>query len=436
MKKTLLDLYKSTLREADSYRLVESHLKAHQELSGPVDVVSIGKAAVPMAEAAVDVLGSQFRSGFLLTKYDHISPDSRQKLESEFQLFEAAPPVPDRAGQTATDALKKWISRSESAGRTLLVLVSGGASSLLVSPSPPLTLEDLKKINSALLASGLPIEEMNVLRKHLSSVKGGQMAQLAEENYRAQKQLIMVDICAPQLTEAEILSLVGSGPWVGDPSQREDAESILDQVRGHLEPELLHRIAQALRETPSNSSCNSTLVGSHRTLLRLAGAQLGERHLQPPDWNPEITGEVTQVAQLFSSTALKLQEEGQAGVLVASGEPTVVLNDNPGRGGRCQELALHMAYCLKDSCGVTFLAGSSDGTDGPTDDAGALVDSSTWNKLCEIHGQERVERALREHDSGTLLSDLPGALITTGPTGQNLNDLFLLEVENTELSTS
>ena len=435
MKKSLLDLYNSTLEEADSYRLVKSHLSDGRDFSDPVDVVAVGKAAAGMAAAALDGLGSPFQDGFLLTKYDHISPNLRRKLEGKFQLFEAAHPVPGRAGQAATDALKKWLNRPQSTGRSLLVLVSGGASSLLVSPSAPLTLDDLKKVNSALLASGLPIEQMNVLRKHLSSVKGGRMAQLAKKSYRRQKQLVMVDICAPQLPESEILSLVGSGPWVGDPSNCGDAEKILKQLKNHLHPEVAQRVAQALSETPSDSPCESTLVGSHRTLLRLARAQLGERHLEPEDWNPEITGEVSRLAHHFSSTALRLQQQGLSGVLVASGEPTVVLNDRPGRGGRCQELALHMARCLKDSQGITFLAGSSDGTDGPTDDAGALVNGSTWNKLCQIHGLERVERALAQHDSGTLLASLPGALITTGPTGQNLNDLFLLEVENIELST-
>ncbi|MFA5508291.1 MAG: MOFRL family protein, partial [Vulcanimicrobiota bacterium] len=121
--------------------------------------------------------------------------------------------------------------------------------------------------------------------------------------------------------------------------------------------------------------------------------------------------------------------EGRRGVLVASGEPTVAIRvENPGRGGRCQELALRFAREIAGCPGLRLLAGSSDGTDGPTEDAGALVDGTTWPELCRVLGEDEMERVLREHDSGSALSRLKGALLHTGPTGHNINDLYLLEI--------
>lgn len=420
----LLEIYSNVLQSLSPDLLVQQYLQSI-ELPKAVEVLAVGKAAVPMACAARKVLDDRFVRGFLLTKYDHVSAEARELLGESFVVREAAHPVPDSKGREATLDLLKWL---ESGSGQLLVLMSGGASALLVAPQPPLSLEDLRQVNSALLQSGLPIEKMNVLRKHLSQVKGGQLAERCRA-YQTVKQLVMVDICAPGLQEEEILSLVGSGCFAGDPFTKEQAGEILDGLG--LPYEVKARALEALHETPESVVVESAVLASHRTLLEQAQARTGSL-LEHPRWPKEITGEVREVARSFAEVARELKETGASGTLVACGEPTVEIRvEKPGRGGRCQELALLFAREVAGMEGVTLLAGSSDGTDGPTEDAGALVNGRTWDELCQLVGTEAAEQCLANHDSGSALARLPGALLRTGPTGQNLNDLYLLQLSKT-----
>ena len=428
MKCKLWDIYQKVLAELSPDRLVSDYLES-QNWSHPVDVLAVGKAAVPMALSCLRILAQSLGRGFLLTKYGHIDEGSRNALGDRFQLREAAHPVPDAAGLEATSELLKWLQRGRG---DLLVLMSGGASALLVAPQRPLNLKDLMEVNSSLLQSGLPIERMNVLRKHLSRVKGGQLAQRCG-SYRTIKQLLMVDICAPDLNAAAILSLVGSGCFVGDPFSEKEAREILQGLR--LPPDVSDRARQAIHQTPAETSVESVILASHKSLLDRAWAEVGPSGLDHPDWQSEITGEVKEVAARFARVAKSLRKEGRTGFLIASGEPTVEIRvDQPGRGGRCQELALHFAREIAGIEGLTLLAGSSDGTDGPTEDAGALVDWRTWFELSRLLGVEELERSLACHDSGSALARLDGTLFQTGPTGQNLNDLYLLQVSSSSVS--
>lgn len=296
---------------------------------------------------------------------------------------------------------------------------------MLVAPQEPLQLEDLIEINARLLKSGLPIEKMNILRKHLSRVKGGQLAARCN-GYGSVEQLLMVDICAPDLKEGEILSLVGSGCFVADPFTLDEAAEVLRKLS--LPPGLAERAEKALHETPKEVRGTSIVLASHRTLLMEAEAAVGEP-LTHPHWEPEVRGEVRTLAGHFARIGREMQAAGRKGVLLAAGEPTVKIEvENPGRGGRCQELALRFAREIAGVEGLRLLAGSSDGTDGPTGDAGAVVDGNTWPALCDKLGKDEMERVIREHDSGSALAHLEGVLLRTGPTGQNVNDLYLLEI--------
>lgn len=428
MSQSLLEIYRNTLKSVDAYGLVTNELQGRNILS-PIDVIAIGKAAPSMAEAALDVLGDRLSRGFVLTKHGHISGEASIKFKDKFLTFEAAHPVPDLAGQDATQKLLSWLEADSTSDRDLLVFISGGASSLLVAPNPPLDIGDLKTLNSALLALGMPIEEMNVLRKHISQVKGGQMATRAAHRYRSQSQYVMVDICAPNLPPKEVLSLVGSGPWTADTSTLEEARKLLLELKPRLSDQLFTRAGEALFETPKLDLLQSIELGSYKTLLKAAEELIGNRLIDPPSWDQTVTGDICRIAERFSSQAIGYQQRGLTGILVAAGEPTVQLSPNPGRGGRCQELALHMARALSHTSGIEFLAGSSDGTDGPTQDSGARVTSDTWGKLCHSYGESEVIKALKGNDSGTLLAGLEDTLITTGPTGQNLNDIFLLQID-------
>lgn len=418
----LLEIYLKVLERLAPEGLVSRYLRTRNDQAARLDILAVGKAAVPMACAAVQELGERVVRGFLLTKYEHLQDSSRRLLEDRFELRESAHPVPDKAGLEATAEILRWL---ESGSGELLVLMSGGASALLVAPQEPLQLEDLIEINTSLLKSGLPIEKMNVLRKHLSRVKGGQLAARCT-GYDSVEQLLMVDICAPDLMGEEILSLVGSGCFVADPFTVDEAGEILRTLS--LPSGLAERAEEALHETPKEVRGTSIVLASHRTLLKEARAAVG-KPLEHPDWKPEVTGEVRALSERFAKVGRELKAQGRRGVLVAAGEPTVEIQvENPGRGGRCQELALRFAREVAGVEGLRLLAGSSDGTDGPTGDAGALVDGATWNLLCDMLGEDELERVVREHDSGSALAHLEGALLRTGPTGQNVNDLYLLEV--------
>jgi hydroxypyruvate reductase len=418
----LLDIYRKVLKNLAPDDLVRRYLRARNDLPGQLDVLAVGKAAVPMACAASQELGERVRRGFLLTKYEHLDDSSQELLQDRFELRESAHPVPDAAGLKATTEILNWVG---SGSGHLLVLMSGGASALLVAPQEPLELEDLIEINTSLLKSGLPIEKMNVLRKHLSRVKGGQLAARCT-GYDGVEQLLMVDICAPDLKEEEVLSLVGSGCFVADPFTVEEAGEVLRQLS--LPTALIERAEKALHETPKEVRGASTILASHRSLLKEAEAVIGEP-LEHPDWRPEVTGEVRALSTRFARIGRELKAQGRRGIFVAAGEPTVEIEvENPGRGGRCQELALLFAREIAGFEGLRLLAGSSDGTDGPTGDAGALVDGATWPALRDLMGEDELERVVREHDSGSALARLDGALLRTGPTGQNVNDLYLLEI--------
>lgn len=426
MQANLKNIYLETLSAVAPISLVQNAL-SQWDLPASVDVLALGKAASPMMVGAKKVLGNRLRRGFVLTKYAHILPDDLPFLGDEIALREAGHPVPDLSGYQATEDLIQWLGQS--GAENLLVLCSGGASSLLVSPSPPLSLEDLQTINGALLRSGFPIETLNILRKHLSRVKGGQLGAYCEHNYRSLRQLLMVDICAPQLKEEEILSLVGSGPFMADPSTLGEAEELLKKLRAALSVDIFDRASLALRETPKQSRCLNQILASHHSLREEAERLAGPAHLEHSLWEPVVLGEVSQLAESMGRCALRLKEEQKCGVLVASGEPTVLIEGSrSGRGGRCQELALRFAKTVSGQVGVALLAGSSDGTDGPTEEAGALVDGDTWHEICRQVGEKSAEAMLDSHDSGTALSLVAGSLLFTGPTGQNLNDLYLLKV--------
>lgn len=424
--KNLTCVYHKVLSALDPEYLVRSRLQTPLA-SGPWDVLAVGKAAVPMALAAHRMLGSQMARGFLLTKVRHIEPGPRALLQKDFVLREAAHPVPDSTSEAATQDLLRWCHEA-SDSHNLLVLMSGGTSSLLAAPAPPLSPADLQEVQQALLGSGLPIEEMNVVRKHLSLIKGGQLAQHLS-GYKQCLQLTLVDICAPALGREDILSLVGSGPLVADPSTRAEAERLLSTLQSALKPDLYKRTRSALRETPKASPVQAEVLADYTTLVDTAQRLLAEDFLSFEDWPRNVQGEVSDVAARFAAAARRLQQTGRFGVLAAAGEPTVKLGpETPGEGGRCQELALRFARAVAEQSGLELLAGSSDGTDGPGEFAGAIVDGSTWPALVRRVGSDRAEQMLARHDSGGALSQVPGCLLKTGPTGQNLNDLFLLRI--------
>ena len=419
----LSTVYREVLKRLDSADHLRSRLNS--EPHPPyTQLLAIGKAAPVMAALAASYLASP-REGFVLTKEAHLGQRSRDALWG-LECWEAGHPFPDARGLLATERLTRWLVEIREP-RHLLLLLSGGASSLLVDPAPPLTLEDLVELNRALLASGLPIEEINVVRKHLSTLKGGGLGQKLAR-FRRVTQLIFSDICPA----AQRLDLVGSGPALADPSRREDASELLARLETFLLPSVMRRCREALRETPKSLPLAAEGLADHRTLTRLARDILSERWRDAAGWSDTVTGDVADLASAWAHLAGRLRGEGFRGVLVASGEPTVRLVDtlSGASGGRCQELAARFAREIEGLEGISLLAGGSDGTDGPTPYAGACVDGTSWSRLCLAHGTERAVKLLEGHDVSSLLRAVDGLLLDTGPTGHNLNDLYLLAIHD------
>lgn len=419
MSQFLSQIYHDTLRDLDAQTLIEQWMESHP-VAESCSILAVGKAAVPMALAARRICPGG--EGFLITKHHHLDSEARRFLVG-FELHEAGHPVPDSAGLKATETLLEWLGARSG---ELLVLLSGGASSLLVQPAPGLNLADLQELNRHLLASGLPIESMNVLRKHLSSVKGGQLGQLLEQRFERVHQLVLSDVCGPDIQGADrterLLSLVGSGPTVADPSTREQAYELARVLN------LPRRFCDALRETPGTLQLTAHILADYESLAQAARTQLGQRFLAGGLRSP-VHGRVEELASEWAHLAVEARNSGANGVMVATGEPTVELPPEPGLGGRCQALALLFARAIQGCVGITLLCGSSDGTDGPTEYAGAMVDGQSWAAMAESMGEVELERAVERYDAMHALESVPGLLLKTGPTGQNLNDLFLLSVE-------
>lgn len=390
-----------------------------------VIVVGFGKASARMASALENLLGNRISEGFAVTAEGCAVPT---KI---IEVAEAGHPVPDertlQAGQRILNLVK-----SASEEDLVIVLISGGGSALFEIPLPGLSLADLAQTTSLLLRAGATIQEMNAVRKHLSSVKGGRLAQIAQ----AAKILALVLSDVP----GDDFATIASGPTAPDPTSFAQAVRVLETkgiwnavpkaVREHL----LAGAAGKIPETPKpGDPCfrrvRHVLIGSGRTALTLAqntGRNLGFRSLV---LTSTLRGEAREVAKFFAALA---EEERRfkkpvppPALLLAAGETTVTVRGE-GRGGRNQELALSFALEIQGLSGVALLALATDGRDGLTDAAGAIVDGETVDRIKAADVDPL--KALAQNDSYTALSAARDLLLT-GPTGTNVADLVILAVE-------
>ncbi len=383
--------------------------------------VGAGKASARMAIALEQMLGDRLEGGMVIVPVGHGVPCDK------IRMFEAAHPTPDGRGVKATKQLLA-LTQSLSQHDLLIVLLSGGASSLLCAPSIGLTLAAKRRTTELLLRSGATIHEINVVRKHMSAIKGGQLAQSTPATILT---LIMSDVLGDDL------STIGSGPTVTDPSTFQDARDILHQysiwrkapesVQRHLQ----HGLTKSLR-TPKKPTRRQSLRNRHIVLANNYQALEGTAKaakllgLTPFILPYPLQGEAKEIGSILGGVARDLIEFGNPvhppACLIAGGEPTVTVNGK-GRGGRAQECVLATARELAGLKNV-FVAGfGTDGTDGPTDAAGAVVDGKTVQRAKKK--KLSIEHALHEHDSYTFFQQIRGHIIT-GPTGTNVNDIYLI----------
>jgi glycerate 2-kinase len=382
-------------------------------------VVAAGKAAAAMARALEDWAGDRIADGVAVTKDGHGLPLAR------IPLLEAAHPVPDARSESAARAVLGVAGRARP-DDWLVVLLSGGASSLLAAPLPGLGLEDVRRTTELLLASGAPIEELNAVRKHLTEPAGGRLA-LATGAAR-----IVVLAISDVLGDAP--AVIGSGPCAADPSRYEDALAALARrgllarvpavVRRHLE-------AGARGERPESAKPGAAVfervrfhvLAASRDALAAACQEARQRGVPAIVVSAALRGEAREAGLRLARLA-RCARPARSTLLAAAGETTVRVR-GAGRGGRCQELALAAALALEGDPRIALLAAGTDGTDGPTDAAGAFADGGSVARG-RAAGRDAAADLAANDAYGFFAAE--GGLLRTGPTRTNALDLTLVHV--------
>ncbi|MBQ3457238.1 MAG: glycerate kinase [Synergistaceae bacterium] len=378
---------------------------------GRLIVASIGKAAWRMAKAASDILGSGI-TGAVVTKYDHSMGEI-----AGLEIFEAGHPVPDMNTINGTKALLSHVKNLKPED-TVLFLVSGGGSALFEFPAEGVTLEDMQNITSQLLSCGADIVEINTIRKHLSSVKGGRFAELCAPAHVFM--VVLSDVLGDRLDS------IASGPAAPDMSTSAEALSIVKKYNLNVKPELLEILS---RETPKKlDNVTATITGSVTELCKAVSTLAKEKGYTPVTLTTTLTCEAREAGSFMAGIAREVLTSGNPAkspcALIAGGE-TVVHLTGKGMGGRNQELALSAAEGISGLEGVVVASLGSDGTDGPTDAAGGIVDGKTAGILREKGIS--IPEVLRNNDAYNALKEAD-ALLMTGPTGTNVNDVSVVLV--------
>ena len=387
-------------------------------------IIGFGKASAAMALAIEKLLGKKITGGHIITKYGH-----SVKLKW-IEISEAGHPIPDNNGLAGTEKIVQIVKQS-STRDLVIVLISGGGSALLTDVPEEISLDDLKITNKVLVNSGADIGEMNSVRKHLSRLKGGQLARLVYP--AALLTLLISDVIG------DSLDVISSGPTVADPSTYNDAIRVVDKynlepslptsVMDHLKKGQTGSIPETVKEGDPglNHACNF-LLGNNKTALlhsKNMAVHLGFEAIIVSD---VVSGDVSDVSEYLLSEITAHTSGSRNGriALLFGGEPTVQTNGN-GKGGRNQHLALMMAEKIAGMKGVTFLSAGTDGTDGPTDATGAICDGSTLQEAKNF-GID-IREHLRNFDAYPFFEAV-GGLLKTGPTYTNVMDLMIVLIDN------
>ncbi len=431
-----LAIFKAALKAADPVLAVRRFLRREGNLliAGAkryplqrferIFVLGAGKASASMAGAVETVLGASITGGLVVTKYDHGLPLKRVRL------VESAHPVPDEAGVEAARLLGEMADRA-SAQDLIIMLMSGGASALTPYPAPPITLAEKQETTKLLLACGANIHEINTVRKHLSGIKGGQLARRAAPATLIT--LMLSDVIG------DPMDVIGSGPTVPDPSTFAAAVAILGKygltrrVPASVLARLQQGVAGQVDETPKQGDAafrraQNLIVGSNRLAVDAAAAKARQLGYRPLVLSTFVEGETREIARMHAAIAREVLAASRPvrapACLISGGETTVTIRGK-GLGGRNQEFVLAAAIDLAGVKGVTVLSAGTDGTDGPTDAAGAIADGATTGRATAARLSPHA--MLAENDSYRFFDAL-GDLIRTGPTRTNVNDVRLLLV--------
>lgn len=403
-------IFFETLKRCSVENLVVAKLPAKLagvSASKKIWLFGAGKAAASMARGVLHVCGARVVGGAII-----IPSDTERGLENleQVQVLRGTHPRPSSVSVAATEALIKQIENCHSQEHAVFAL-SGGASALLCHPSDGLSVETKADISDALMAAGAPISEINTVRKHLSSVKGGQLG----PHFKCPVTVLVLSDVASNSIEN-----VGSGPLALDSTTRADAEKILQR---RLKQNMNELIETPKKSSEFESAIEHVVVGTGFDLAKTAASVASEYGFSEIFCEPRaVEEEVGSVADFYAQF-VRAYDKQRPLLLIRYGEPTVVMGHASGQGGRNQHLALLLAKELQGISGWQFLAAGSDGIDGNTTSAGAVVDGQSW--LQAVNNGVDVENSLNGFESHAVHKSLK-SLINSGPTGNNLQDLHLL----------
>ncbi len=441
-KDLLTRVFYDAIRALDSYETVKVHGRHIRTIyhGGKFErllVIGFGKAAYSMVRAMIDELGELINRGVLITKYGHLDnsilsiKESRylHPIPSSFSIFEAGHPVPDEEGLKGTEEAVRLLKEADE-HTLVLCLISGGGSSLLVSPIEGVTLREKQVITEMLLRSRADIYELNTVRKHISKVKGGRLVEIA---YPATVfSLILSDVIGDRI------DVIASGPTAPDETTFNDALLVLEKYRlmDKAPKGIINVIDKGakglLTETPKEGdkifeNVKNIVIGSNKIVLEAAKKRVEDLGFYAEIISSEFSGEARHVGRQLADIARSRQSRPSKpfNCLISGGETTVTVKGN-GMGGRNMELALSFAMQIEGIEGITLLSAGTDGTDGPTDAAGAVVDGETVKKA-KAMGLNPIEY-LNNNDSYNFFKKIDGLFIT-GPTGTNVMDVQIIAIE-------
>jgi len=434
LRRDALAIFQASLKAVDPVNAIREHVKIQNDLLTVgkqnydlagfegIYVIGVGKASAAMAQPIEELLGERIKSGFINVKYGHTLP------LNIIQVNEAGHPVPDEAGLSGSKKIVKLLSQTGEKD-LVMFLISGGGSALLPYPAEGLTLEDKQQMTKCLLEVGATIHEINALRKHVSRVKGGRLAKLAFPS--ALISLILSDVIGDNLDS------IASGPTVPDESTFGDCLNILEkyELQDKISPKVLEFLEEGAlgrqeetpkAEDPAFKRTQNVIIGNNIMAVKAAKQKAQELGYETLILSTLIEGEAREVAKVHAAIAKEIKITGhpikRPACIISGGEITVTIRGQ-GLGGRNQEFALAAAITIDRWDGIVVLSGGTDGTDGPTDAAGAIADGTTVSRAKAL--QLDAQASLQENDSYHFFQSL-NDLIMTGPTYTNVMDVRLL----------
>jgi len=443
LKRDAIHFFKKGLESIDSYSLVRNQIKLNDNILSCNDimnteqtfslddyervfVVGAGKASSGMARAIEEILDDKLTDGIIVTKYGFISELNK------IQLLEAGHPLPDENGVIGADRISE-LCKSAGTNDLIINLISGGASALLPFPPAEISLDEKAYTTKLLLESGAAIDELNCLRKHLSQIKGGQLVKLAYP--AAVVSLILSDVINDEL------DTIGSGITVPDRTTFRDCENIIDKYElGNRLPETVsshikNGVSGEIDETPKADdpifdNVSNIIIGNNSVILNSIKLIAENEGYKTTILRNDLSGEAKNVGVQISQDAIEFKQnnlkENDRYCFLYGGETSVTVNGS-GKGGRNQELALAAAIELQGIDHIVILSGGTDGNDGPTDAAGAVVDGSTLDRSKEIGLS--AKKYLENNDSYNFFKQLDDLLIT-GPTNTNVMDIQIVLIRS------